>query len=189
MCSTSLKRVAHSFAGRSLCSHSGELCIALQDIVESFKKTMPLITDLRNPAMRERHWAQLMDHIGAKFDPAGEAFTLESVINLHLDQHVDFIAELSGNASKELGIETAIQVTGCINRYAALCTFKAEVPACHMLPCHATTPLHQFYTVAPARHASQHLSHACRTLPPPGQLLDLTWLLTSRHSSYAALRR
>ena len=107
--------------------------------MESFKKTMPLITDLRNPAMRERHWAQLMDHIGARFDPSGESFTLESVINLHLDQHVDFIAELSGNASKELGIETAIQVTGCVSTYAAPCTFKAEAPARHMLACHICT--------------------------------------------------
>ena len=148
--------------------------------MESFKKTMPLITDLRNPAMRERHWAQLMDHIGTKFDPAGESFTLESVINLHLDQHVDFIAELSGNASKELGIETAIQVTGCISLVnsrsstSAPRTFQAEAHACHMVPCYAMPPVHQLQTFALAHHAAQHLCHACRTLPPPGQFLDLT---------------
>ena len=154
--------VAHNFVSRSLCSPSGELCVALQDIVESFKKTMPLITDLRNPAMRERHWAQLMDHIGTRFDPAGEAFTLESVINLHLDQHVDFIAELSGNASKELGIETAIQVIGSVSSHAAPRTFKAEAPACHMLACHTTAPLHHLYNFGPAHRAGQH---SCRAVP------------------------
>jgi dynein heavy chain len=38
----------------------------LQGVVESFKKTMPLITDLRNPAMRPRHWQELMEHVGAR---------------------------------------------------------------------------------------------------------------------------
>ncbi|KAK9823872.1 hypothetical protein WJX72_006072 [[Myrmecia] bisecta] len=81
----------------------------IKDIVDSFKKTMPLITDLRNPAMRARHWAQLMEAIGASFDPTAPTFTLDSVIHLHLEQHVDFIADLSANATKELGIELAIE--------------------------------------------------------------------------------
>jgi dynein heavy chain len=38
----------------------------LKDTIDAFKKTMPLITDLRNPAMRQRHWQQLMDHINTK---------------------------------------------------------------------------------------------------------------------------
>lgn len=41
----------------------------IKDTVDAFKRTMPLVTDLRNPAMRERHWKQLMDHIDARFDP------------------------------------------------------------------------------------------------------------------------
>jgi dynein heavy chain len=38
----------------------------IKDIIDAFKRTMPLITDLRNPAMRQRHWQQLMDHISTK---------------------------------------------------------------------------------------------------------------------------
>ncbi len=72
---------------------------------------MPLIMDLRNPAMRPRHWANLMEVVGSKFDPAGPTFTLDSVVKLHLDQHADLIADLSGNASKELAIEMSIQVS------------------------------------------------------------------------------
>lgn len=81
----------------------------LQETVDSFKKTMPLIMDLRNSAMRPRHWANLMEVVGATFDPAGPGFTLDSVVKLHLDQHADLIADLSSNASKELAIETSIQ--------------------------------------------------------------------------------
>jgi dynein heavy chain len=41
----------------------------LKNTIDAFKKTMPLITDLRNPAMRPRHWQQLMEHINAKYVP------------------------------------------------------------------------------------------------------------------------
>ena len=88
--------------------------IYAQDVVDSFKKTMPLITDMRNPAMRPRHWARLMEAIGAAFDPTAPGFTLDSVIGLHLDQHADIIAELSANATKELAIELSIQVGCCL---------------------------------------------------------------------------
>ena len=44
----------------------------IKEIVDSFKKTMPLIMDLRNEAMRSRHWAQLMDAVGSKFDPEND---------------------------------------------------------------------------------------------------------------------
>jgi len=140
----------------------------LKDTVDAFKKTMPLITDLRNPAMRPRHWQQLMDHINTRsagqhslvtintmlgtllavpalpdlhahhqhgcgwhtpppppppltdvivatacmcayrFDPGSTRFTLESVVSLRLDQHCDFIAELSVTASKEQAIESSL---------------------------------------------------------------------------------
>lgn len=35
------------------------LLLPPQDTLDAFKRTMPLITDLRNPAMRDRHWASL----------------------------------------------------------------------------------------------------------------------------------
>lgn len=43
-----------------------------------------------------------------RFDPNSTKFTLESVVSLRLDQHVDFIAELSVTASKEQAIETSL---------------------------------------------------------------------------------
>jgi dynein heavy chain len=43
-----------------------------------------------------------------RFDPSSTQFTLESVVSLRLDQHCDFIAELSVTASKEQAIETSL---------------------------------------------------------------------------------
>ncbi len=40
------------------------------------------------------------EHISIRFDPHSRSFTLDSVVALRLDQHVEFVAELSVNATK-----------------------------------------------------------------------------------------
>ena len=81
---------------------------SLKDTIDGFKKTMPLIMDLRNPAIRDRHWEQVMQKCGETFDPHGDDFTLGRVAELKLHLHDEFIAELSSNATKELAIETSL---------------------------------------------------------------------------------
>ncbi|XP_053218034.1 dynein axonemal heavy chain 2 isoform X2 [Podarcis raffonei] len=76
--------------------------------IEQFKKTMPLITDLRNPALRERHWEQVKDLVLRAFDQDAEDFRLENIIELGLDKHVEKIGEISSSATKELAIEQAL---------------------------------------------------------------------------------
>lgn len=82
----------------------------MKETVDAFKCTTPLIMDLRNPAMRDRHWNSIMNVIGTVFDPLADTFTLDSMVQLRLDKHAESIAELSTNASKELAIEVSIQV-------------------------------------------------------------------------------
>jgi hypothetical protein len=45
----------------------------LKERVDAFKRTMPLITDLRNPALRRRHWDQLAEHVGVRWAAAAAA--------------------------------------------------------------------------------------------------------------------
>ncbi|KAG8148176.1 hypothetical protein E2320_022465 [Naja naja] len=77
--------------------------------IEQFKRTMPLITDLRNPALRERHWDQVKDLVLRTFDQEAEDFRLENIIELGLDKHVEKVAEISSSATKELAIEQALE--------------------------------------------------------------------------------
>uniref|UniRef100_A0A8C8ZZR2 Dynein axonemal heavy chain 2 n=1 Tax=Prolemur simus TaxID=1328070 RepID=A0A8C8ZZR2_PROSS len=77
--------------------------------IEQFKRTMPLISDLRNPALRDRHWDQVRDEIQREFDQQSESFTLEQIVELGMDQHVEKIGEISASATKELAIEVALQ--------------------------------------------------------------------------------
>jgi len=81
----------------------------MKEKVDQFRQTMPLIMDLKNPGMRERHWDALRQEVNKVFDPTSDNFTLNSVFELQLYNHADFIGDLSSNANKELAIETALQ--------------------------------------------------------------------------------
>ena len=74
-----------------------------------FLQTMPLIQDLRNPAMRARHWATLKKEIHRDFDETGADFTLEAVFLTGLNAVPDLVSELSANANKELAIEDSLK--------------------------------------------------------------------------------
>ena len=76
--------------------------------LDRFRETVPLIQDLRNPALRLRHWAALQEKVGKEFNPKSALFTLNKVVELDLNSHVEFIGELSANANKELSIEVAL---------------------------------------------------------------------------------
>jgi dynein heavy chain len=86
-----------------------EVFTVLKDKVNQTKRTIPLLMDLRNPAMRDRHWNQIMDEIGRTFSIQGSDFTLDKIIELGLDQHTESISALSVAATKELSIEQGLQ--------------------------------------------------------------------------------
>ncbi len=70
---------------------------------------MPLITDLRDEAMRERHWKELKFEVKEEFDEGAPEFTLEKIFDLGLNNYGEKIAELADNARKELKIEIQLE--------------------------------------------------------------------------------
>nr|XP_040043942.1 dynein heavy chain 2, axonemal isoform X1 [Gasterosteus aculeatus aculeatus] len=77
--------------------------------INQFKRLIPLIADLRNPAMRDRHWRQICEEPQVSFDYTSTDFNLEKIISLNLDEYTDKICEISGAASKELSIEKGLE--------------------------------------------------------------------------------
>ena len=59
--------------------------------------------------MRERHWSEIKSSIQKAFDHESDAFTLEQIIGLGLDQFAEQISEISAAASKELSIEQVLK--------------------------------------------------------------------------------
>lgn len=52
--------------------------------MKQFKGTVPLMVSLKNEALRERHWLQLMEKTGQHFDMTPERFTLENMFGMQL---------------------------------------------------------------------------------------------------------
>ncbi|KAI3375810.1 hypothetical protein L3Q82_004092 [Scortum barcoo] len=77
--------------------------------IEQFRRIIPLIADLRNPAMRDRHWKQICEELQCSFDPTSTDFTMEKIISLGLDKYADKMCEISGAATKELSIEQGLE--------------------------------------------------------------------------------
>ncbi len=70
---------------------------------------MPLIADLRDEAMRERHWKELKFEVKEEFDEESPEFTLEKIFELGLNSHGEKVSELADNARKELKIEIQLE--------------------------------------------------------------------------------
>jgi dynein heavy chain len=71
--------------------------------VKEYLTTCPLIVSLRSPAMRERHWRELMDVVQKEFvmphkDPD---LKLSQLLDLQLHEHLNDVEEITEKASKE----------------------------------------------------------------------------------------
>ncbi|XP_067839723.1 dynein axonemal heavy chain 6 [Heptranchias perlo] len=81
----------------------------LKDNVEQMKQKLPVITDLRNPCLKHRHW-EIMEHtIGAKLLDAHEPITLARLIELNVFDHAEEIQNVSGQASGESALEAILK--------------------------------------------------------------------------------
>ena len=76
--------------------------------VKNFMSTIPLVSDLRHPSMRDRHWAMLMDLTGVKF-VIDDKFKLDNLLALGLHNFEDDVGEIVNRAQKEEKMEQALK--------------------------------------------------------------------------------
>ncbi|XP_054851851.1 dynein axonemal heavy chain 10 [Eublepharis macularius] len=88
---------------------SSPVAYHLEMKMKAFKDSIPLLLDLKNEALRERHWKELMDRTGTHFQMTTETFTLENMFAMELHKYSDVINEIVGSAVKELGIEKGVK--------------------------------------------------------------------------------
>ncbi|XP_063540762.1 dynein axonemal heavy chain 10 [Cydia strobilella] len=77
--------------------------------MKQFKGVVPLMVSLKNEAMRERHWKELMHKTGQTFDMSPERFTLENMFAMELHKYQDVAEEIVNHAIKELAIERGVK--------------------------------------------------------------------------------
>ncbi|KAM4746443.1 dynein axonemal heavy chain 10 [Anableps anableps] len=76
--------------------------------MKEFKESLPLLLDLKNEALRDRHWKELMARTGTRFDMNPENFTLENMFAMELYKYTDVIGDIVTSAVKELSIEKGV---------------------------------------------------------------------------------
>ncbi|KAM7359342.1 dynein heavy chain at 89D isoform 2-T2 [Cochliomyia hominivorax] len=77
--------------------------------MKQFKGTVPLMVNLKNEALRERHWIQLMEKTGQFFDMTPERFTLENMFAMQLHKYQEIAEQILTNAIKEMAIEKGVK--------------------------------------------------------------------------------
>ena len=78
------------------------------DTCSEFKKTVPVILDLGNPAMKDRHWQQVFSALREPWFP-GQSFTLDNLIDQNVFDFAAEISEISGNSSGEAALESSLE--------------------------------------------------------------------------------
>ncbi|XP_018050925.1 PREDICTED: dynein heavy chain 10, axonemal [Atta colombica] len=82
---------------------------ALKTNMKNFKNSVPLFIELKNEAMRERHWQELMRRTGQYFDMDPDRFTLENMFAMELGKYQDIAQDVVMYAVKELAIERGMK--------------------------------------------------------------------------------
>ncbi|KAF7269690.1 hypothetical protein GWI33_017275 [Rhynchophorus ferrugineus] len=77
--------------------------------VDAFRRTLPLLGDLKNPAMRPRHWDKVKKVVGIEFDETSSEFNLEAIYAMELHKYAEDINEISNAATMELQIEKGLR--------------------------------------------------------------------------------
>nr|XP_014352841.1 PREDICTED: dynein heavy chain 6, axonemal-like [Latimeria chalumnae] len=81
----------------------------LKQKVETMKEKLPIISDLRNPCMKPRHWEILEETVGAHLVDIEESLSLAKLIELNAFSFAERIQEVSGQASGEASLETILK--------------------------------------------------------------------------------
>ena len=77
----------------------------LRNKVEELKNTMPVVVDLRSPALQPRHWDQIKEVLERDIDTADSNFTLKTLIDMKVNDKKDEIADIALKAKKEQELE------------------------------------------------------------------------------------
>ncbi|XP_033641711.1 dynein beta chain, flagellar outer arm-like [Asterias rubens] len=93
-------------------AHYWDVYLGLEDSILIIQASLPLIEDLSNPAMRTRHWKQLVRVTGGALLIDNEnlkRMTLGQLLQLGLQNHVDEVRAIVQRAVKDVTIESALK--------------------------------------------------------------------------------
>jgi dynein heavy chain len=75
--------------------------------LDKFKVHLPLITVLRNPGLKTRHWDLMAEIVGASIAPT-QSTTVSQILELNLTQYLKQLETISESATKEYSLQKAL---------------------------------------------------------------------------------
>ena len=84
-----------------------KVLIPLNEQIDKFKGHLPLVSKLRHPGIKTKHWEKISEIIGFKVSPSQE-LTLQGFLDLDLGRWNDQITEIANVAAQEYNIESQL---------------------------------------------------------------------------------
>ncbi|XP_022090689.1 dynein heavy chain 6, axonemal-like isoform X2 [Acanthaster planci] len=81
----------------------------LKERVEGMREKLPVITNLRNPSLKPRHWETIESILEFSLKSEEEPLSLGLLTKLDAFSHTEEIEEVSGQASSEAALETLLK--------------------------------------------------------------------------------
>lgn len=81
---------------------------SVKNKLDKFKTYLPLITILRNPGLRQRHWDIMEEIVGQSILP-DDGSSLAKILDLNLGQFIGQFEAISDAASKEFSLQKTVQ--------------------------------------------------------------------------------
>ncbi|KAA0178391.1 hypothetical protein FNF27_00240 [Cafeteria roenbergensis] len=85
-----------------------EVSAAFKERTSEWRLKLPVVEELGNPNIRERHWRKLFGELGAPFKPNDAGRTLTDLQDAGVFEHKDLVSDVSGSASGEAQLENSL---------------------------------------------------------------------------------
>ena len=124
-----------------------EVSTKLKNVADTYRQTLPIVTDMLNPKIQPRHWEKVEETLGQKV-VRDEKLTLGTLLDLRIVQHRDPIQQISTEATQESALEALL------SKVPTASDVHAPTHAC----AHTRARTHRF-----SRHGSRRTLWSSRT--------------------------
>jgi len=90
------------------CDKKSNTYLGIMDVVKAWLIFLPLIADLRDDSMRERHWNMVRKKVGVEFDNP-DNLIVKNIWDLNLNKFQEDIEEICDQAKQEAKMERTLK--------------------------------------------------------------------------------
>lgn len=90
------------------CDKKSNTYLGIFDVIKAWLVFLPLIADLRDDSMRERHWNMVRKKVGVEFENP-DKLIVKDIWNLNLNKYQEDIEEICDQSKQEAKMERTLK--------------------------------------------------------------------------------